>query len=148
MKSIDFGVDFVVGNSNKLQKLGLEGKICWVPNVFTLGPTAQATLVLYGKQFWCVTQVFVMGFPLVEQPGRLPIPLLILPVQPDMNQRWETPVTFWNKPSENLLAPDQRGAWCVPKWNGPYCLPVPEYFLSVGNIFLTFTLATEFLHFF
>jgi len=27
MKYIDFGVDFVAGNSNKLQKLGLEGKI-------------------------------------------------------------------------------------------------------------------------
>ncbi len=28
MKDIDFGVDFVAGNSNiKLQKLGLEGKI-------------------------------------------------------------------------------------------------------------------------
>jgi hypothetical protein len=40
----------------------------------------------------------------------LPIILLILPVQHDMNQWWETPVTFWNKPSENLLPPDQRGA--------------------------------------
>jgi len=27
MEDIDFRVDFVVGNSNKLQKLGLEGKI-------------------------------------------------------------------------------------------------------------------------
>jgi len=27
MEVIDFGVDFVVGNSNKLQKLGLERKI-------------------------------------------------------------------------------------------------------------------------
>ncbi len=38
MKDIDFGVDFVAGNSNKLQKLGLEGKIGQVFNVFTLGP--------------------------------------------------------------------------------------------------------------
>jgi len=29
-------VDFVVGNSNKLQKLGLERKIIWVLNGFTL----------------------------------------------------------------------------------------------------------------
>jgi hypothetical protein len=29
-------VDFVVRNSNKLQKLGLEGKISWALNVFTL----------------------------------------------------------------------------------------------------------------
>jgi len=27
MEDIDFLVDFVAGNSNKLQKLGLEGKI-------------------------------------------------------------------------------------------------------------------------
>jgi len=27
VKDIDFGVVFVAGNSNKLQKLGLEGKI-------------------------------------------------------------------------------------------------------------------------
>jgi hypothetical protein len=52
-----------------------------------------------------------------------------------MNQWWETPVTLWNKPLENLLPPDQRGASCVPKWNGSYCLPVPEYFLSVGKHF-------------
>jgi hypothetical protein len=32
-------VDFVVGNSNKLEKLGLEGKISGNLNVFTLGPT-------------------------------------------------------------------------------------------------------------
>jgi hypothetical protein len=36
-------VDFVVGNSNKLQKL--EGKISGNLNVFTLGPMAQAILV-------------------------------------------------------------------------------------------------------
>ncbi len=29
-------MDFVVRNSNKLQKLGLEGKISWALNVFTL----------------------------------------------------------------------------------------------------------------
>jgi hypothetical protein len=40
MEDIDFLVDFVDGNSNKLQKLGLEGKISWALNVFTLGPTA------------------------------------------------------------------------------------------------------------
>ncbi len=42
----DFWVDFVVENSNKLQKLGCEKeKVSWDLNVFTLGPTTQATLV-------------------------------------------------------------------------------------------------------
>jgi hypothetical protein len=35
VKDTDFWVNFVAGNSNKLQKLGLEGKISWVLNVFT-----------------------------------------------------------------------------------------------------------------
>ncbi len=43
MEDIDIWVDFVVGNSNKLQKL--EGKISGNLNVFTLGPMAQAILV-------------------------------------------------------------------------------------------------------
>jgi hypothetical protein len=38
-------VDFVVGNSNKLQKLGLEGKLTRGLNVFTLGPRAHTTLI-------------------------------------------------------------------------------------------------------
>ncbi len=45
MEDIDFLVNFVAGNSNKLQKLGLEGKISSPLNVFPLGPMAQATLV-------------------------------------------------------------------------------------------------------
>jgi hypothetical protein len=45
VEGVDIWVDFIAKNSNKLQKLGLEGKISWVLNVFTLGPTAQATLV-------------------------------------------------------------------------------------------------------
>ncbi len=49
MKDIDFWVIFVVGNSNKLQKLGLEGNISQAFNVFTLGPIAQATLVVKNK---------------------------------------------------------------------------------------------------
>ncbi len=36
MEDADFLVDFVAGNSNKLQKLGLEGKISWALHVFTL----------------------------------------------------------------------------------------------------------------
>ncbi len=36
MEDIDFWMDFYVGNSNKLQKLGLEGKISWALDVFTL----------------------------------------------------------------------------------------------------------------
>jgi hypothetical protein len=46
VEDIDFWVIFVTGNSNKLQKLGLEGKISQAFNVFTLGPMAQATLVV------------------------------------------------------------------------------------------------------
>jgi hypothetical protein len=44
-----FLVDFVVKNSNKLQKLGLEGKIGWAFNVFIVGPTAHATLIIINK---------------------------------------------------------------------------------------------------
>jgi hypothetical protein len=36
MEDNEFWVDFVVGNSNKLQKLGLEGKFCWILNVLHL----------------------------------------------------------------------------------------------------------------
>jgi len=37
MEDIDFWMDFVAGNSNKLQNsMGLEGKISWALNVFTL----------------------------------------------------------------------------------------------------------------
>jgi hypothetical protein len=36
VEHIDFLVDFVGGDSNKLQKMGLEGKISWALNVFTL----------------------------------------------------------------------------------------------------------------
>ncbi len=36
MKNIDFWVDFVAENSNELWKLGLERKISWALNVFTL----------------------------------------------------------------------------------------------------------------
>jgi hypothetical protein len=47
VEDIDFLVDFVAWNSNELQIFSLEGKISWPLNVFTLGPTAQATLVCY-----------------------------------------------------------------------------------------------------
>jgi hypothetical protein len=46
-----FLVNFVTKNSNKLQKLGLEEKITWVPDVLTLGPTAQARLFLIKVMF-------------------------------------------------------------------------------------------------
>ncbi len=36
MEDIDFLVDFVAGNSNKLQKLGMKGKISRAINEFTL----------------------------------------------------------------------------------------------------------------
>jgi len=36
VKDIDFKVIFVLGNSNKLRKMGLKGKIGWAFNVFTL----------------------------------------------------------------------------------------------------------------
>jgi hypothetical protein len=38
-------MDFVVENSNKLQKLGLERKVTQALNVFTLGPRAHAMLI-------------------------------------------------------------------------------------------------------
>ncbi len=41
MEDIEFLVDFVAENSKKVEKLGLEGKIDWAVNVFTLGPMAQ-----------------------------------------------------------------------------------------------------------
>jgi len=50
VEDIDFWEDFVVENSNKLQKWGLEGKISWALNVFTLGSTTQATLVKINKE--------------------------------------------------------------------------------------------------
>jgi len=45
VEDIDFLLEFVAENSNKLQKLGLERKINWALNVFTLDPMAQGTLV-------------------------------------------------------------------------------------------------------
>ncbi len=36
MEDVDFLVNFVAGNSNKLQKMDLERKISWALNVFTL----------------------------------------------------------------------------------------------------------------
>jgi len=36
VEDIDFGVNFVLGNSNKLQKMGLNEKISGTFNVFTL----------------------------------------------------------------------------------------------------------------
>jgi hypothetical protein len=36
VENIEFWVDFVIGNSSKLWKLGLERKISWALNVFTL----------------------------------------------------------------------------------------------------------------
>jgi hypothetical protein len=44
-RECDFWMNFVAGNSNKLQKLSLQAKFSWALNVFTLGPMAQATLV-------------------------------------------------------------------------------------------------------
>ncbi len=46
MEDIDFVMDFIPGNPNKLQNLGLERKFSSALNVFTLEPTAQATLVI------------------------------------------------------------------------------------------------------
>jgi hypothetical protein len=47
VEDIDFRVDFIIENSNKLQKLGLEGKVSRALNVFTLESTTQAKLVSY-----------------------------------------------------------------------------------------------------
>ncbi len=52
MEDIDFLVNFVVENSKiELQKLGLEGKVSWALNLFTLGPTAQATPDIVKKEW-------------------------------------------------------------------------------------------------
>jgi uncharacterized CHY-type Zn-finger protein len=40
-----FFEDIVAINSKKCKKLGLEGKMSWALNMFTLEPTTQATLV-------------------------------------------------------------------------------------------------------
>jgi hypothetical protein len=50
VEGIEFLMNLVAGNSNKLEKLGLEGNISWPFNVFALGPTSQATLVGYKMQ--------------------------------------------------------------------------------------------------
>ncbi len=49
MKEIYFGVDFLAGYSNKLQKLGLKGKFSSALNVFTLGAnsTGYTSLILF-----------------------------------------------------------------------------------------------------
>jgi len=47
VEDIDFRVDFIAEISNKLQNLGLEGKVNQALNVFTLGSTTQAKLVSY-----------------------------------------------------------------------------------------------------
>jgi hypothetical protein len=52
-----FLMHFDVENSNKLQKLCLEGKISWTFNVFTLGPTTQTTLVM--MNWWKIWDNFV-----------------------------------------------------------------------------------------
>jgi hypothetical protein len=60
-------IDFVAQNSNKLQKLGLERKIRWAFNVFTLDSTIQATLVPMTHYFdlldWCLV-LLASFFPL------------------------------------------------------------------------------------
>ncbi len=63
MEDIDIWVDFVVGNSNKLQKLGLEGKISGNFNVFTLGLTTQVTLVV---DDWMCEMLYVIWLDVVS----------------------------------------------------------------------------------
>jgi len=45
MKDIDFWMNFVVEDSNKLKKLGLKGRISQALDMFILGPIAHATLI-------------------------------------------------------------------------------------------------------
>jgi hypothetical protein len=50
-------MDFVTGNSNKLQKLHWDGKISCALDMFTPEPTAHATLVIIKvqeKYFLCI----------------------------------------------------------------------------------------------
>ncbi len=69
MEDIDFRVDFIAKNSNKLQKLGLEGKkISWVLNVFTLGPTARATRVKKNTMKWTCIYFKIIVKGMMESP--------------------------------------------------------------------------------
>ncbi len=63
MEDIDIWVDFVVRNSNKLQKLGLGGKISENLNVFTLGPTTQVTLVV---EDWMCEMLYAIWLDVVS----------------------------------------------------------------------------------
>ncbi len=63
VEDIDIWVDFVVGNLNKLQKLGLDRKINGNFNVFTLGPMAQATLV---ANDWMCEMLFTLWLDVVS----------------------------------------------------------------------------------
>ncbi len=56
METIDFWVDFDVGNSKKLQKLGLEGKINEAFNVFT-----RSNLGIFKLKMWKIKNVFTFG---------------------------------------------------------------------------------------
>ncbi len=62
MEGIDFEVDFIAGNSKKLQKLGLEGKISWALDVFTRGLMADATLIKIERPEWTSTHVGTFTF--------------------------------------------------------------------------------------
>ncbi len=55
-KILTFWVDFVAGNSNKLQKLGLEGKISWALNVFTL-----SNLEIFNSENVKMKNAFTLG---------------------------------------------------------------------------------------
>ncbi len=56
MEDITFEGDLVAGNSNKLQKLGLESKISWALNVFTLLNWKVSIL-----KMWKIQNVFILG---------------------------------------------------------------------------------------
>ncbi len=62
MADIDFLIDFAAKSLNKLQNLGLEGKINWALNVFTLGQIAQDTLVPIKRElFMCEDVAILVG---------------------------------------------------------------------------------------
>ncbi len=57
MEDIEFWVDFVARNSNKLQKLGLGGKINWAPKCVHTWPNGTA----YTSLKWKKEEIFGKG---------------------------------------------------------------------------------------
>jgi len=53
VQDIDFLVDFVVGNSKNLQKLGLEGKISWAFTIHSHSQNCKSSILKMWKIRMC-----------------------------------------------------------------------------------------------